>query len=375
MKKALLLDKLKKYLYICQVKYYFMLLENKTLELSDRLLNARRMAGLSLQELADKMENRISKQAIHQFEQGKSKPESNTLLDIAKSLNVSLDYFFREGSLVFEKLAYRKKVKLTKTEEAAIQETAKDKLERYFEIESLTDTNLRFENPIADFTEITNQNDIENAAAKLRKVWNLGSKPIPSIIEMLEEKGLKVIEIDASEAFQGFSAEANSELVIVLNKNDDACRKRFTAMHELAHIVLKIDESLDEEKTCHSFAGAFLFPKQSVIDVFSEKRKKVAFAELKQQKEYYGISIQAILVRLKTLEIIQESTYKGFIIWMNKVGYRTNEPGKYAGVEKAIRFSGLVYRAAIEEIISLSKAANLAGQSLGEFRKTLMGNN
>ena len=77
------------------------------------------------------------------------------------------------------------------------------------------------------------------------------------------------------------------------------------------------------------FAGAFLFPKQSVVEVFSQKRKKVAFAELKQQKEYYGLSIQAILMRLKNLEIINDATYKGFIIWMTKMGYRTKEPGIY----------------------------------------------
>lgn len=351
-----------------------MLGNNQNVNFSERLASARRMAGLSLQGLADLMENRISKQAINQFEQGKSKPEAGTLQDMAKALNVSLDYFFRATITTFEKLAYRKKAKLTKTEEAAIQETAKDKLERYFEIEALTDTQLKFQNPILG-TFISCQEDIENAANTLREKWNLGIKPIPSVIEMLEEKGLKVIEIDASDAFQGFKAEANEELVIVLNKNDNACRKRFTAVHELAHIVLQIDESLDEEKTCHNFAGAFLFPKQSVVEVFSQKRKKVAFAELKQQKEYYGLSIQAILMRLKNLEIINDATYKGFIIWMTKMGYRTKEPGIYVAQEKAIRFSSLVYRAAIEEVVSLSKAASLAGQSLGDFRRTLNGNN
>lgn len=344
----------------------------ENLDFAERLLNARKMAGLSLQEMADRMQNSISRQAIHQFEQGTSKPETNTLLEIAKALNVEIDFFFRTPKLVFEKLAYRKKVKLTKTEEIAIQETAKDKLERYFEIEEITNEHLKFSNPLQN-NLVVNQDDIEKAAEALRKAWDLGLKPIPSVIEMLEEKGIKVIEIDASDAFQGFSAIANTEHVIVLNKNDDLCRKRFTAVHELAHIVLQIDESLDEEKTCHNFAGAFLFPKPSVIEVFSDKRKKIAFAELKQQKEYYGISIQAILMRLKNLEIINDSTYKGFIIWMNRVGYRTKEPGVYHGIEKALRFSQLVYRSAIEEVISLSKAAGFMRQSLGEFRKELMG--
>lgn len=340
-------------------------------QLAERLTTARKMAGLSLQELADKMENRISKQAIHQFEQGKSKPEADTLLALAKALNVRLDFFFSNGQVVqFEKLEYRKKVKLSKTEATAINETAKDWFSRYFELEELMDAHISFENPLAGIS-IQKEEDVEKAADTLREQWELGTKPIPSVIEMLEQKGIKVLEVNASDGFQGFSAEANGRLVVVLNANDDAFRKRFTALHELAHIVLKFAEGLDVERYCHRFAGAVLFPQQSVMETFSSKRKKLAFAELLQQKCYYGISIQALLRRLRNLDIINEATYKGFLIWMTKAGYRTKEPGQYAGLEKPMRFSQLLYRAAIEEVISLSKAAGLNNQSLSEFRKEL----
>ena len=342
------------------------------IHLAERLTTARKMAGLSLQELADKMENRISKQAIHQFEQGKSKPEADTLLDLAKALNVRLDFFFRNDHVQFDKLEYRKKVKLTKTEATAINETAKDWFSRYFELEELMDAHIAFENPLADIL-ICNEEEVEKAADFLREQWELGTKPIPSVIEMLEQKGIKVLEVNASDGFQVFSAEANGRLVVVLNANDDAFRKRFTALHELAHIVLRFAEGLDVERYCHRFAGAVLFPKQSVFEVFSSKRKKLAFAELLQQKCYYGISVQAILKRLRDLEVINEATYKGFVICMNKAGYRTKEPGHYAGLEKPLRFSQLLYRAAIEEVISLSKAASLMNLSLSEFRKLLSG--
>lgn len=329
------------------------------------------MAGLSLQELADKMYNQISKQAIHQFEQGKSKPEADTLLALAKALNIRLDFFFSDAHVQFEKLEYRKKVRLSKTEEIAISETAKDLFSRYFELEELMNAHIPFENPLEGVL-ISEADDIEKAADALRKHWELGTKPIPNVIEMLEQRGVKVLEVQATDGFQGFSAEANGRLVIVLNANDDAFRKRFTALHELAHIVLRFADGLDVERYCHRFAGAVLFPKQSVMEVFSSKRKKLAFAELLQQKCYYGISVQAILRRLRDLDVINEATYKGFLIWMNRVGYRTQEPGQYVGLEKPLRFSQLLYRAAIEEVISLSKAAGLNNQSLSEFRKTLV---
>ena len=339
--------------------------------LAHRIATARKRAGLSLQALADKMQPTISKQAIHQFEQGKSKPETDTLLALAKALDVRLDFFFSDTKVQFDKLEYRKKVRLSKTEEVAINETAKEWFSRYFELEELMDAHIEFVNPIGEIL-IQQPEDIEQAADKLRERWELGMKPIPNVVEMLEQRGVKVLEVEATDGFQGFSAEANGRLVVVLNAHDDAFRKRFTALHELGHIVLRFADGLDEEQCCHRFAGAVLFPQQSVVEMFSSKRKKVAFAELIQQKCYYGISIQALLRRLRDLDIINEATYKSFLIWMSKSGYRAQEPGHYAGEEKPIRFAQLLYRAAIEEVISLSKAAGLANQSLGEFRRALV---
>jgi hypothetical protein len=54
------------------------------------------------------------------------------------------------------------------------------------------------------------------------------------------------------------------------------------------------------------------------------------------------------------------------------LGYRKNEPGEYTGTEKSLRFQQLLYRAAAEEVISLSKAASLNNQSLSQFRKTFV---
>ena len=41
-----------------------------------RLTNARKMAGLSLQDLANKMENAITRQALNKYEKGEMMPGS-----------------------------------------------------------------------------------------------------------------------------------------------------------------------------------------------------------------------------------------------------------------------------------------------------------
>jgi Zn-dependent peptidase ImmA (M78 family) len=125
------------------------------------------------------------------------------------------------------------------------------------------------------------------------------------------------------------------------------------------------------EKLCHAFAGAFLMPEKLFRNEFGENRQNVLTKELILLKEIYGISIQAIMARAKRLKLISDTYYKTFSIFFSKLGYRTNEPGKFSGIEKSNRFEQLLVRAVGEEIISYSKAAALKGVNLTTFRDYL----
>ena len=339
-----------------------------------RLVSARKMAGMSLQQLSDRLDNAVTKQSLSKYEQNVMKPDSELLIKIANILGVTIDYFFRETKFKLEGIEFRKKVRLSKTEEEIIKEKTIDFLERYFELEKLLDLKSDFEQPLKK-NIVKNGDDVEAYATDLRNTWELGLNPIANVIEMLEEKHIKVFEIDAPSSFDGLSAHVNGIPVIVINKSFDVVRRRFTALHELAHIVLKFDDFIEEkeiEKMCHAFAGAFLIPKKSFIEEFTTKRNHISLEELKHIKSYYGISIQAIMARAKKLNVINEHVYKSFSINFSKLGYRKDEPGKYSGTEKSLRFQQLLYRAAAEEVISLSKAASLNNQSLSQFRKTFI---
>jgi Zn-dependent peptidase ImmA (M78 family) len=88
-------------------------------------------------------------------------------------------------------------------------------------------------------------------------------------------------------------------------------------------------------------------------------------------KENYGLSVQAIMARAKDLDVINDSTYIRFRKFVN---HNRQEAGwgKYLGKEQSDRFMQLVHRAASENIISMSKAANLAGKKLAEFRNDMV---
>jgi len=357
---------------------YFNINSNKMGQLfAERLKSARMMNGYSLQDLSDKLENRISRQAIHKYEKGEAEPDSEMLNSLCEILGVRPDFFTRETLVELGKIEFRKIEKLPSKEQSSIIEKTRDFLERYIELEELMGISKPFKSidiagPIASFEEV------EAAAQKVRKIWQLLNNPIPNVIELLEEKNIKVILLNAGNEFDGLQTWVNGREipVIVLNtgklKSND--RIRFSAFHELGHLLLPLD-GVDEklaEKYCHTFAGAMLFPGNAAIMEFGEKRNKISIQELGFVKLQYGISLQALVYRIFDLGIISSYLKNYFYQYIIQMGWKTEEPYVLERNEISNRFDQLIFRALSEEIISVSKAASLKNMKLAEFRTKTM---
>jgi len=338
---------------------------------AERLKAARKMSGFSMEQLAATANIKISKQSISKYENNKMKPDSSVIIAFANALNVSVDYFFRPNQITLSRIEFRKKSTLSQKKQDMINYITIDFLERYFEIESLLNIEPIFKNPVHQ-NKVKTIEDLENASNYLRKQWGVGDGCIAHLIELIEEKNIKVCEVNLDSKFDAFSAMVKGIPVISLQSNVDLVRKRFNIAHELGHILLdfsEFQEDMNEEKACHRFAGSLLLPKEVMFDALGKSRKKITMWELKKMKGLYGISIQAIMKRAKDLGIIKENTYTGFNIYMNKMGLRFNEPGDYKGKEKANRFEQLVYKALAEDIISYSKASQLLKKKINEVRE------
>ena len=335
-----------------------------------RLHSARKMAGMSMEALAQASGSVVSKQAISKYEKGLIKPGSEVLLALAKALGVKIDYFFRASQVDITGFDFRKKSRFSKKEEEQIGFQTRDFLQKYIEIERILDISQQADMPV-ERRSIRDHDDIEQAARDIRQSWNLGDAPITQLTELLEDKGFKIFEVDAGDNFIGLSgvAEGVNIPVIAVFKEGDLVRKRFTIAHELAHLLLDFSDCREgnHEKLCHAFAGAFLLPEKVIREELGEYRKKITQWELKKLKGIYGISMQAIMARAHVLGIITDQTYKYFNIFARKNGWHRGEPGQFAGVEKANRFKQLVLHAAAEQVISYSKGAELLNLSLAQF--------
>ncbi len=354
---------------------------NRMSQFAERLKSARAMAGLSLQDLADRLQNRVSRQALHKYEKGEFMPDSEMLGYLCDALGVRADYFFRKAEVNLEKVEFRKHHKFPVKEKKSIIEKIRDLLSRYIELEEILGINSKFD-PGLNIKSISSMEDVENVSIALRKKWNLGSGPIFNLIELLEDNHIKVIEIETEDdGMEGISAMVNESFpVIVINKGSANRKKpldriRFTALHELAHIILPLDQysQKEKEKFCHYFAASMLLPKDAVIrEEIGYSRSKLLIPELGALKQQYGISIQAIAYRLKDLGVITESYFKQFMFMMTHLGYRVDEPFPYQGYEESNRFNQLLFKALAEEYISMSKAASLKNKKLAEFRSEFL---
>lgn len=339
-----------------------------------RLKSARVMSHLSQDQLVDKIGGIVTKNAISKYEKGEMMPNSEVLIALSKALNVKTDYFYRELVVSIENIEFRKRSKLGVKKENSIKEKVIDIVSRYLELEQFLNIQSEFKNPISDIS-INNKWDIESAANKVLNEWNLGSNALPNVIDLLEDKEIKVVEIDAPEEFDGFSGWADGKFpIIVLNENFGLERKRLTALHELAHLILNFNDSIGHkelEKMCFQFGGALLMPFETFKNEFGENRSHISITELIAMKESYGMSIQAIMARAKVLELISDFAFLRFRQWISK-NKTENGLGEYIGQEQSKRFNQLLYRAASEEIISMSKAANLSNQKLAQFRRNFV---
>ena len=340
---------------------------------------ARGAAGLSLRALEGRIGSRVTAQAIGKYERDESMPSSGVLIALADALGVSVEYLTSDQELVLEAVEFRKKSISRKREEAHVQARVVDLLERYLEVEKLLALpTVEWDKPReAPYPVVEDFVEVEQAALSLRTHWDLGRNPIPSMVELLEECGIKVLAFDLSDV-GGMTAHAWSGTkrvasVIVVNSEHSGERQRFTLTHELGHLVLGVDPSADAEKAAHRFAGAFLMPADAVRMEIGRRRTSIGWSELFSLKRLFGVSVQALVYRCRDLGIFNESLFRRLFRDMSKFGWRSPpyaEPRAIRG-EEPTRFERLCSRALAENMISEAKAAELLGISVREVHRRM----
>jgi len=397
-------------------------------EFGVRLRAARKMAGLSMEDLASKMGGMVTKQAISKYERGRMMPSPEVRVRLEQVLDdampgltpmavtggrapaadgprgertfsdrgadsveeisepAALYYYLCETESDERRASYleaweagsgagrirfREGEKLPVRSASMLKHRMADYLERCLGLEALLGMTSGFENPIRN-CPVGTPEEVEAAVGEVRRRWDLGSGPIVNLLGLLEDRGIRVYESRGIEGFEGLSGTFGAEPAvpfIAVSRDFPDDRVRFTAAHELAHILCGFPLSEGEEDLCHRFAGAFLLPGSAAEKAFSGgPRRRVTLGELAEIKTAYGISLQAVMYRARALGLISGRRLRAFRETVKARGWSVVEPVDFSGVERAGRFRNLVRYAVASGILDVDRASKLAGIPAEEIR-------
>ena len=312
-----------------------------------RLRLARSIMGLSLGKLSEKMGYASTKQSLSRYEAGIMKPKSDVLATLASALDISMAYF--EGtSMVLDVPMLRSSSNTSLSEEELVEIEAllSFKAEQYLRTERQIGMQAHFNNPLEGVC-VSNLEEVIEAADLLREQWRCGDGPIPSVLRLMERKGIKVLNASLPDQVVGLSTWADKIHPLVLidmgSEKTNCERLRFTACHELGHLLLTFPDGAKVEQLCNQFASFFLFPRHTFKEeIGGDFRESLALEELIDLRELYGVSIAAQVHEAWDLRLISRQHYDWWYEELIKKNVKEEGWGSYRfpetlGREKRMR--------------------------------------
>jgi len=259
----------------------------------------------------------------------------------------------------------------------------------------------------------------EEAAATERERLGLGRHPLPDLVELLEEQGIRATLFPLPKGVDGLIlAPPGRSAFVVVHREHDPARRRFSFAHEYAHVLL--DAPSDgivswsgnrkdlKEIRANAFAAAFLMPAAGVRDQVASlgRLPRQGHAEvfdgdgatryrLRPEKDatrmqptdlvhlagHFGVGPKAVVFRLKNLGLITEGE-RDTLLGLEEAG-RITELRHLLGMEEPPpggdeppafprRFLALVTEALRRQEITGARArelAALAGMDAQRFEK------
>lgn len=330
----------------------------------------RMLSGLSLRQMAEHLD--VSHQTIKKYEDEKLMPSSQRLIEIAKLLNVNIGDLLNTYSvpkLKFEN--FRKQSKLSKTKEKGLYMLISDEIAKYIEILDLANEMYSFDKTKWSF-DVNSINDIESIAIKVRKILGVSDEcALDNLTDKLEDNNFLILEIDYEEKFDGFCEYVDNLAFIILSSKGYE-RNRFTLAHELAHLILKFEEKLNDkeiEHYCDYFASCLLMPKVAMKKELEFRNnsitRNVSINEIILIAKEYKVSLNAVIMRLNDLGIIDDYKKRNLFILLSKNGLKTKQLKLVD--EHPSRKEKIIFRLEAEKIISTDEVIKYLGVTTDEF--------
>lgn len=326
-----------------------------------RLTQARHLAGMTKKEVAEAI--KVTPAAVGQYESGVTRPRPDLIPLLAATLSVPIAFFVagRPHARVDASKAHFRSLRSAR---AWQRDKAIAHVKQVGELTGALEKRVQL--PPVDLPGFAGgevhagvelpRSPVE-AARALRAYWRLGTRPISHLVRRLEARGIVVDAPPPDHAGREVDAFSIADLrpimVLTANRTDDVYRYRFTAAHELGHLVLHGDSApgdTQHEREADAFAAEFLTPRDSILP---ELPARVDLRRLVELQRVWGVSVDSLLYRCREVGLLSDQSASR--AWRRLAELRS-QPGFVA--ESVSRYPG-------EQPVMLRQAFDLAAKETG----------
>ncbi len=298
---------------------------------NQRLRNLRQLNGMTQKAFAAELG--IGQAALSQIERGDRPLTAEHMIIARRRFNIPFD-FFEAPPITYgpNDLNYRTR-KLTRAQQ--------DRAATIFglveqEIRSKADSaNSTGSLDAADHDDVRARplREIEALAAAARQL--IGVRPdkvINNVTRCIERLNILVTGLPAADPnarIDGISTPRRTEepFVVTLDLDKSGDRLRFSAAHELGHVLVHTENRPfsreAREAEADTFASSFLLPREAMLDELSPTLTLAGYSRIKAR---WGVSMQAVIRRSFDLGVIDKDRYRSLQIQISSRGWRKDEP-------------------------------------------------
>src|SRR5579859_1209552 len=202
--------------------------------IAERLRVARETTGMSTRVVAHRLKEAgidISHTSLSNYETAKT-PAPVSLIDALASLYGRPREWFLHVGPMLSNVRYRALKAVRAGDKRAFEGEALGWFQAYLAVENAVDDPLV--QPKGKFVVKSTETGAD-AARRLRQAYNLENYPVPSVIRMVENAGIRVIQLRTDARIDGIAAWLGDVPVVALNQGLSNDRIRMNAAHELGH--------------------------------------------------------------------------------------------------------------------------------------------
>ena len=338
--------------------------------IAERLRIARETAGMSTRAVSLRLKERgmaVSHMSLSNYETAKLPPSVALIDTLAELYGRPREWFLSSGPIL-SGIRYRALKAVKVSDKRAFEGESTGWFQAYIAAEKAVNDPIK---PPSIKFKIKADDSGATAAQKVREEYKFGDcYPIPSVMRLLENFGIRVIQLHSDARIDGMAGHLGDNPVVAVNQTLPNDRVRLNAAHELGHHLFEdcIDGSAlsDEEieRRAFEFASYLLIPDAALRDAFDLQ----SMVRLVQYKERFGISLAAMLYRAERAKLLPNRLAKTLWIKFGELGWRKDEPGNVAA-DRPIRMEALFDAAIQLKKLSIAELAAIAGVDERAVRK------